>query len=167
MKNKGFTLIELMIVVAIIGILAAVAIPAYDGYVKKSRQAEPVSIIGDIRTAQYAYKEDVNGGAGQYALNIGALGWKLASRSKPYGAAPAFYAYITQRDGTNNNFGIGAVCTSATSGAEPSITGWEVTLPTKGDNCDQVVDIFGFTWTSTVRNLIPAKGTDTLSFKYN
>lgn len=39
-KNKGFTLIELMIVVAIIGIIGAVAFPSYESYMKKSRRAD-------------------------------------------------------------------------------------------------------------------------------
>jgi len=53
--QKGFTLIELMIVVAIIGILAAIAIPAYTDYTIKSRVSEGASLVGAAKTAVEVY----------------------------------------------------------------------------------------------------------------
>lgn len=50
-KQSGFTLIELMIVVAIVAILAAVALPAYQTYTKRAKFAEVIAAVGPVKTA--------------------------------------------------------------------------------------------------------------------
>jgi type IV pilus assembly protein PilA len=59
-KKEGFTLIELMIVVAIIGILAAIAIPAFVNYVKRSKTSEAGANLKSLFTGAAAYYEREN-----------------------------------------------------------------------------------------------------------
>lgn len=78
-KQKGFTLIELMIVVAIIGVLSAVAIPAYKDYVKKSEVASAVATMKSLITpAELYYQEN---GDITTSTNLGDLGISSGSTS--------------------------------------------------------------------------------------
>ena len=99
---KGFTLIELMIVVAIIGILAAIAIPNFLKFQLKSKSAEVKTNLGGIRTAEEAYKaeNDVYYAA---ALNPAAhedgkkVAWGTPANFETIGFSPAadvYYSYV-------------------------------------------------------------------------
>ena len=81
-RARGFTLIELMIAVAIIAIIAAVALPAYTGYIATSREGVLVSNISTIEI----FQEDFNLRNGAYLLvaaNIAAITAGIGWRHKP------------------------------------------------------------------------------------
>ncbi|NVK01896.1 MAG: prepilin-type N-terminal cleavage/methylation domain-containing protein [Oceanospirillaceae bacterium] len=68
--QKGFTLIELMIVVAIIGILAAIALPAYQDYTYRSKYSEGAVLMGNAKTQIEEYTQ-VNGALPTTAASAG------------------------------------------------------------------------------------------------
>ena len=72
-NRKGFTLIELMIVVVIIGILAALAIPRFMAATTKSKQSEAKGILKQIYTLEHAFRQDPQNG-NTYTTDLAALG---------------------------------------------------------------------------------------------
>lgn len=79
-KKRGFTLIELMIVVAIVAILAAIAYPSYTNYVLRTRRADGKEFLMRIAAAQERYYTNHN----EYASSLGDLGISANTSEKEY-----------------------------------------------------------------------------------
>jgi len=102
-KQSGFTLIELMIVIAIIGILAAIAIPQYQTYTMKAKFSEVISAVGPYKTGFELCATDngITTTAGIVA-NICDTGATVGGTWNPTGEMPAAYASATGKTASVN-----------------------------------------------------------------
>ncbi|WP_093501180.1 type IV pilin protein [Phytopseudomonas straminea] len=98
MSQKGFTLIEMMIVVAIIGILAAIAYPSYDEYVKRGNRTEGQALLSDAAARQERYFSQNNTYITKEA-DIGKLGINLGSGNKSATGKYVFSVSKVDKDG--------------------------------------------------------------------
>jgi len=104
-KKKGFTLLELMIVVIIIGILASLAVPRFIDAAKRAKESEAASILGSIRASQMRYYLEHDA----YTTTIGDLDLSLT-------ANPTEYYTYSALDGSDADENIGQAAARTDTG---------------------------------------------------
>jgi type IV pilus assembly protein PilE len=95
--EKGFTLLELMITVAIIGILAGIALPSYSDYVRRSKFAEAVGNLADLRVKMEQYYADNR----RYSTDAGGGTCGIPGGNTPAASDARYFTYQCQSTAPN------------------------------------------------------------------
>ena len=90
-RNSGFTLIELMIAVVVIGILAAIAIPNYSAYVIKGRRVDAKTALLELAAREERYFATNN----KYTITVTDLGYVAATNTSTFNAGASSTVYYT------------------------------------------------------------------------
>lgn len=118
-RNKGFSLVELMVVVAIIAILATIAMPSYNDYVKKGHRASAKQYMMDVASKQQQYFMD----ARSYLAAPNALSIPTLQLSAPSDVSSFYTMAVTTTDGPPPTFTITATPKAGTVQAtDPVLT---------------------------------------------
>ena len=139
--QKGFTLIELMIVVAIIGILAAVAIPAYSDYTVRAKLTEAIGFAAAAKTAVsefYVSQGSMPNSAAQAGFSTGATGTVVSALAYSRTSADVGVIEVTINDiggSTAAGHTIEFTGTGADEGVEWTCTGGDVEAKYRPANC--------------------------------
>ena len=128
-KQKGFTLIELMIVVAIIGILAAIAIPAYADYIKRARVSEMLAKAAEVKTnlTEYYTSKNVFPTVAQYSVQVAAPSSNIANVNNQTTNGTVGTGAQGTFDVVSNATNIGALTLTFTGIATANGVGWVCT----------------------------------------
>jgi type IV pilus assembly protein PilA len=149
--QQGFTLIELMIVIAIVGILAAIALPAYQDYIVRSKMSEPLAALAEGKTTVAEYIAANGQGpdaASKFGLNLSTrtnsdillkLDVYPEDSSNDAGAPHTFYLVANVREtvwGGTDDTATKAFALSGSTNADGTMT-WEC-IPGDGQGGDEI-----------------------------